>query len=157
MEPKLAFVPKFIRWNLLILICFTFLTACETMQTTPSRTTSENTPLPARALTRINPQPVTDMPQLALVIGNTDYEHRPLDNTVNDANDIAKQLGQMGFDVTLKTNLNQVAMETAIGQFTQRLAAFQIRCTKQLSTTDLGIERIGALVFSRVWIRTDYF
>ena len=65
----------------------------------------------------------TNQSLIALVIGNTEYEYGSLTNPVNDATDIAAVLRQIGFEVTLKTNLDQVAMGTAIRQFTARLSS----------------------------------
>ncbi|MBE9562041.1 MAG: caspase family protein, partial [Proteobacteria bacterium] len=64
----------------------------------------------------------TNQSLMALVIGNAKYEFSPLANPVNDAMDIAETLRQIGFKVTLKTNLDQVSMGTAIRQFTGRLS-----------------------------------
>jgi hypothetical protein len=52
--------------------------------------------------------------RVGLVIGNAGYEKMPLRNPVNDANDIAKVLGELGFDVILKTDANQKVMEQSI-------------------------------------------
>jgi formylglycine-generating enzyme required for sulfatase activity len=41
----------------------------------------------------------------ALIIGNSDYRQGPLNNTLNDAQDIAKTLKQLGFDVVLLENI----------------------------------------------------
>jgi formylglycine-generating enzyme required for sulfatase activity len=59
---------------------------------------------------------------LALVIGNERYEHNPLNNPVNDATDMARLLKKIGFEVTLKTDLNQRAMDEAIHEFGKRLS-----------------------------------
>ena len=59
---------------------------------------------------------------LALVIGNSQYEYRPLANTTNDAEDMASVLKLRGFDVTLKTNLKYGEMKQAIRQFGEHLA-----------------------------------
>ncbi len=61
--------------------------------------------------------------QTALVIGNSNYEYQQLKNPINDANAIAKSLEKLGFDVTLKTDLNLQAMRDAIYNFESRLAA----------------------------------
>lgn len=53
----------------------------------------------------------------ALVIGNNSYSFSPLKNPVHDAADIAAALKKHGFKVTLKTNVNLKAMETAIKEF----------------------------------------
>ncbi len=62
--------------------------------------------------------------RLALVIGNGAYQ-KPvptLDNPVNDANDMAKVLRNLGFEVILKHNLSNRAMTEAIQSFGDRLA-----------------------------------
>ena len=55
--------------------------------------------------------------RVALVIGNSDYSKAPLKNPVNDANDVAAALGRLGFQVTLRTNVNRVQMRTAVRDF----------------------------------------
>jgi LysM repeat protein len=59
--------------------------------------------------------------RIALVIGNSDYQVDPLPNPVNDANDMAKVLGELGFEVTLKVDADQMTMESAIRAFGQKL------------------------------------
>ena len=61
--------------------------------------------------------------QTALVIGNSNYEYQQLKNPINDANAIAESLEKLGFDVTLKTDLDLQAMRNAIYNFENRLAA----------------------------------
>ncbi len=61
-------------------------------------------------------------PQQALVIGNSDYEYTPLSHSLNDAKDMADALEQMGFEVTLKLNLNNQAMIEAFRDFGKRLS-----------------------------------
>jgi hypothetical protein len=63
------------------------------------------------------------MAQLALVIGNSKYEYRPLRNPKNDAKMMANVLRQTGFEVILKTDLNYGEMKRIVRQFGQRLAA----------------------------------
>ena len=65
---------------------------------------------------------VSTKTQIALVIGNGSYEHKPLTNTIHDAEDMAHVLKKIGFQVTLKTNLKQSEMKKAIRQFSQRLS-----------------------------------
>jgi len=60
--------------------------------------------------------------QKALVIGNRDYAHSPLRNTLNDAEDMASRLESMGFDITLATNLNSQAMTDVVQAFGKRLS-----------------------------------
>ncbi len=51
--------------------------------------------------------------RVALVIGNSAYNDAPLRNPVNDAQDIAKELESVGFDVIHRENLDQVNMKRA--------------------------------------------
>ena len=64
--------------------------------------------------------------KVALVIGNGAYQESPLRNPVNDALDIAKTLRNLGFTVTLKTNLNKRDMETSVRTFKANLASQDI-------------------------------
>ena len=58
----------------------------------------------------------------ALVIGNSDYELiSPLRNPVNDARAMARVLGDLGFDVIAKENLDQKEMKRAIRDFGRKL------------------------------------
>lgn len=59
--------------------------------------------------------------RLALVIGNNAYPTAPLKNPVNDARAMAKSLNQMGFEVILRTNLNQKGMVEVLREFGARL------------------------------------
>lgn len=61
--------------------------------------------------------------RLALVIGNSDYEHvAELTNPVNDAADIAEKLRHLSFDVMLGTDLTRDQMHEAFETFSKRLA-----------------------------------
>jgi uncharacterized caspase-like protein len=57
----------------------------------------------------------------ALVIGNGNYEEGRLQNSLNDATDIAKALEELGFEVTLVQNLDLRSMEAAIDDFSRQL------------------------------------
>ena len=59
--------------------------------------------------------------RIALVIGNGNYRIARLNNPVNDAVDIAEALNQLGFTVTLKTNIGQRTMEQSIRNFGKKL------------------------------------
>lgn len=59
--------------------------------------------------------------RVALVIGNSDYEFNPLKNPVNDAIEMAKELENLGFDVSLKTNLDRKSMALAIKDFGKKI------------------------------------
>jgi hypothetical protein len=60
----------------------------------------------------------------ALIIGNNSYRNdvTPLSNPANDAEDIAKAVGELGYSVTLKKNVTLTEMMTAIEQFTLNLS-----------------------------------
>ena len=59
--------------------------------------------------------------RVALIIGNTNYEHVPrLINPENDANDLAKEFTRIGFQVTTELNLSKDAMEKALANFSDR-------------------------------------
>jgi hypothetical protein len=56
--------------------------------------------------------------RVALVIGNSAYEHAPrLPNPVNDANDVGAALKRDGFETIVATDLNKSAMEEAAIRF----------------------------------------
>jgi hypothetical protein len=57
----------------------------------------------------------------ALVIGNTDYRDVPLKNSVNDATAMAETLEQLGFEVMLLLNADQLKMKKAFREFGMRL------------------------------------
>jgi uncharacterized caspase-like protein/uncharacterized protein len=58
--------------------------------------------------------------RVALVIGNSDYEHASrLINPQNDAKAIAGKLGQLGFEVFLHENLSGQAFRIALGGFAE--------------------------------------
>ena len=64
--------------------------------------------------------PITEQ-RVALVIGNGNYKFSPLNNSVNDAEDIAKALRGLGFQVTLKLNQSRDGMAQAIRAFGNQL------------------------------------
>jgi hypothetical protein len=59
--------------------------------------------------------------RIALVIGNSRYMNAPLRNPVNDATDMASALKKLGFEVILKTDVNQRAMKESIRSFGKEL------------------------------------
>jgi hypothetical protein len=72
-------------------------------------------------------KPAADSEQrVALVIGNSAYKEGPLSNPVNDATDIAKALGEVGFKVILKRNANTREMRQAIREFGSELKRAQV-------------------------------
>jgi formylglycine-generating enzyme required for sulfatase activity len=64
-----------------------------------------------------------DEPRFALVIGNAAYEEfGALQNPANDAEDIAGVLRSLGFAVTLVTDADQAAMNSAVVRFGNQLS-----------------------------------
>jgi uncharacterized caspase-like protein len=60
--------------------------------------------------------------RLALVIGNGHYRNvSPLDNSLNDAKDIAELLKQLGFEVSLYEDQTKQGMEQAVNRFGDKL------------------------------------
>lgn len=61
--------------------------------------------------------------RVALVIGNSDYEHVPsLTNPKNDAEDISRALKRIGFEVSTGLNLDYNGMRIALRDFTEAAA-----------------------------------
>ena len=58
----------------------------------------------------------------ALVIGNASYKSSPLDNPVNDAQDMATSLRQLGFFVIEKQNCSKKDMVESIREFGKLIA-----------------------------------
>ncbi|BDQ35444.1 hypothetical protein JCM14722_29860 [Pseudodesulfovibrio portus] len=67
------------------------------------------------------PEPVIpvipDERRIALVVGNSHYGFAPLDNPVNDANDVSAKLRQLNFEVQLVTDADRKEMVKAINRF----------------------------------------
>lgn len=64
--------------------------------------------------------------RVALVIGNSAYKESPLANPGNDAADMAKALGELGFKVILRRNTSTRAMRDAIREFGKELRRAQV-------------------------------
>jgi uncharacterized caspase-like protein len=71
--------------------------------------------------------PVQAEMRVALVIGNSTYQHvQHLPNPVNDAADMAALLRTLGFTVRHASDLGRVAMEEALADFTDEAAGADI-------------------------------
>lgn len=64
--------------------------------------------------------------KVALVIGNADYDAYPLDNPVNDANDITRILVELGFEVIEGLDLDRRGLRLKIREFGQKLRRSEI-------------------------------
>jgi formylglycine-generating enzyme required for sulfatase activity len=60
-------------------------------------------------------------PRIALVIGNSTYASGPLPNPANDAKLLGDTLKQLGFEVIVRRNADQITMKRAIQEFGTRL------------------------------------
>lgn len=74
------------------------------------------------------PRGIVNERRTALVIGNSTYQESPLKNAVNDANDMAAALRQMGFEVAVLNNARLREMVEATETF-----------SKQLRRSDVGL------------------
>ncbi len=63
---------------------------------------------------------------VALVIGNSSYSSAPLNNPLNDADDMAKLLRDFGFDVIKKTNVNKRQMLVSVSVFSKKPVSSEI-------------------------------
>ena len=59
--------------------------------------------------------------RVALVIGNAAYETGRLNNPVNDARAMAQALKQLGFEVLVYENVNNVQFRRAVAEFGEKL------------------------------------
>jgi formylglycine-generating enzyme required for sulfatase activity len=82
----------------------------------PANSASDSTAAPVGPQTSTSPEQ-----RVALVIGNSSYESTPLRNPVNDARAIGKALGDLGFEVIQRENIDQKEMKKEIQLFGQRL------------------------------------
>lgn len=62
------------------------------------------------------------LPREALVIGNGAYAELPLNNPINDAQAISRELEQFGFAVVQQTDSSRESMQNAIAAYCSRLA-----------------------------------
>ena len=69
-----------------------------------------------------NNSTITRQKRTALIIGNAEYKQvGKLKNPINDANDIAKSLRELGFEVILLTDASLQQMEQAISKYNRQL------------------------------------
>jgi len=66
-------------------------------------------------------QSIVSAKRVALVIGNGSYKDTPLKNPINDANDMATYLKQLGFEMVKETNANLRSMHEALDKFSLTL------------------------------------
>src|SRR5262245_17286407 len=65
--------------------------------------------------------------RVALVIGNSAYQHTPrLENPRNDATDMAAALMRLGFEVIAGFDLDKVALERKLRDFSQALETAEV-------------------------------
>jgi hypothetical protein len=66
--------------------------------------------------------------RVALIIGNADYKFAPLNNPVNDAEDMKTSLKKLGFDVIFLKNANYKSMDLGIKNFKKNWAMILLDC-----------------------------
>jgi len=110
---------------LICIITLVFISGCQELNSVVKPSPEQNKGLYVDPVNKPTTSVVSTQAQVALVIGNSNYEYKPLSNTLNDAKDIARVLKKIGFDVTLRTNLKQTEMTRVIRQFSQRLSQRQ--------------------------------
>src|SRR5437763_729905 len=107
------------RRSVLLSICF--LLVCTVPGSAQSGKRRQQEP---RGVNVVPATPTAASPErrVALVIGNAAYQHTaPLQNPVNDAQDIARVLRELQFQVILKTDATLDTMADAIFEFGERL------------------------------------
>jgi len=108
--------------QILTFLCVLLVGGCEFL---PIKKDSSDIPQQPQQIMGTSTEQAKDYPvaQNALVIGNSAYEYQQLKNPINDASAVAETLEKLGFNVTLKTDLNLQAMRGAIHDFESRLSA----------------------------------
>lgn len=80
-----------------------------------------------RKINKIKSQnPEAEERRIALLIGNADYKHKPLNNTLNDVDDMANKLEGLGFKVIKHKNLKAEEMSMAFIKFGRELANYDV-------------------------------
>jgi len=69
---------------------------------------------------------ITTGKRVALVVGNKNYKVRPLQNSLNDADDISRSLRTSGFEVIDLRDATLPQMRTAVRQFGDKLLAYDV-------------------------------
>ena len=64
--------------------------------------------------------------RVALVVGNKNYKVRPLQNSLNDANDMSRSLRTSGFEVIDLRDATLPQMRTAVRQFGDKLLTYDV-------------------------------
>lgn len=86
-----------------------------------------STPIPSNGLSSQEIDRVKGEKRLALVIGNSAYQHAGrLKNPVNDADSMGRTLSRLGFDVSLHKDLQESDMKRAIDEFGSRLGGYDV-------------------------------
>jgi len=87
---------------------------------------------------------ITNAKRLALVIGNSNYQDRPLKNPINDAQDIGKALKSSGFEVVESYDADSKSLRKAINDFSKIVGNYD---TVLLYYSGHGIEFLGRNFF----------
>jgi type IV secretory pathway VirB10-like protein len=107
--------------NIIIALIF-LLTGCnEVKKTATNYQSSSQVTITSTSTSTTSTSPTQRFKRVALVIGNADYQFAPLDNPVNDAEDITAVLKKLGFEVISIKNATHQSMDTAINRFKRQL------------------------------------
>jgi hypothetical protein len=104
-----------------VLITVALLLVCSALSSAQSGKRRQQEP---RGLTGIPARPTASAPErrVALVIGHAAYQYMtPLTNPLNDAQDMARVLNELQFQVILKTNATLDTMADAVFTFGEQL------------------------------------
>jgi len=117
-------------------------------------------------LLALDVRPASSAERVAFVIGNGAYAWTSkLRNPLNDANDMAKVLRDMGFDVVVGTDLTRQGMEQKIREFARKLVGaqiglffyaghgMQVNGQNYLIPTDAKLEQAGDLALDTIDIQ----
>ncbi len=74
---------------------------------------------------KISPGKIAER-RVALVVGNSAYRSKPLDNPANDATDVAAALQELGFKVSLLLDANLARMRAATREFEKLVAGSDV-------------------------------
>ncbi|MCP9766442.1 hypothetical protein EGI22_00890 [Lacihabitans sp. LS3-19] len=74
----------------------------------------------------VSQNPEAEERRIALLIGNAGYKFKPLNNTLNDVDDMGKKLESLGFKVIKYKNLKAEEMSMAFIKFGRELANYDV-------------------------------
>lgn len=92
--------------------------------------------------------------RVALVIRNNSYDSAALKNPVNDAEDMAAALSDIGFEVIKKIDADKREMISAINQFGQKLRNAEVGLF-YFSGHGVQVNGVNYLIPVKTWVETE--